>query len=80
MVRRRIQSAKAPGTRGGLRVSPAQVEAYLERVNFPADRGDLIAAARQAEAPDEVLGTLEGIPDFQYNDLVEVNRALVESQ
>lgn len=46
---------------------------YLNEVEYPADRGDLLRAARSREAPPAVLAVLEQLPEKTYashNDLL----------
>jgi len=45
---------------------------YLSRSLFPADRDRLCAAAREANAPDDVLAVLDRLPDGEYPNLVAV--------
>jgi hypothetical protein len=50
---------------------------YLHRSVFPADRATLLAAARDAQAPDDVLGELERLaPDTRFGTVEEVWMAL----
>lgn len=49
---------------------------YLERVNFPATKQELIDAADEADAPQEVIETLQAIDGEQFADLDEVEEAL----
>lgn len=43
-----------------------RVHEYLNDVAYPAGREDLIAYARDAGAPDEVVRTLERLPRRRY--------------
>ncbi|MFJ7151487.1 DUF2795 domain-containing protein [Streptomyces sp. NPDC100445] len=54
----------------------AEVLDALTDVSYPADRGRLLAAAREAEAPDEVVEALRAIPAAEYDGREEVARAL----
>jgi Protein of unknown function (DUF2795) len=73
------------GHRGGapIGMTPDEREArsrlgrYLNRSAFPADRAALTAAARAAQAPDDVLGALARLaPDGRYQTVSEVWTAL----
>lgn len=73
------------GHRGGAPagMSPDEREArsrlgrYLNRSAFPADRATLTAAARAAQAPDDVLGWLSQLaPEGRYQTVSEVWTAL----
>ncbi|GAA0744956.1 DUF2795 domain-containing protein [Dactylosporangium roseum] len=62
-----VNTARAPGTPVGM--SPQDVEArsnlgrYIPKASLPGDRDDLIAGASELNAPDEVLATLERLPE-----------------
>jgi len=50
---------------------------YLSRSAFPADRSTLTAAARAAQAPDDIVGALARLaPDRSYGTVSEVWSAL----
>jgi hypothetical protein len=56
-------------------VSAEQVVEYLDRVDFPAHRDDLVRAAEQAGAPEEVIKALRGMPPEEYASKDEVIRS-----
>ncbi|WP_256712592.1 DUF2795 domain-containing protein [Methanoculleus chikugoensis] len=58
----------APG-----RLSAAGLQVYLAGMNYPAGRQDLITHARQHDAPQSVLTTLEGFPDRTYRSAADVS-------
>ncbi len=47
-------------------VSPAEIQNYLRGADYPAKKNDLIAKAREAGAPQEVIDTLQNIPGDEY--------------
>jgi hypothetical protein len=49
---------------------------YLSRSLFPADPTRLRAAARQANAPDDVLALLDRLPEAEYLNIAEVWQAV----
>ena len=49
---------------------------YLEEVEFPADREDLVLAAKDAFAPDELISALENLPDVEFEDAKHVIASL----
>lgn len=53
----------------------ARFAAYLSRSVFPANAHTLRAAARAANAPDNVLALLDRLPDVQYVNVAEVWQA-----
>jgi hypothetical protein len=69
------------GAPGGMtpdeREARSRLGRYLNRSAFPADRSTLTAAARAAQAPDDVVGALARLePDYQYETVSEVWTAL----
>jgi Protein of unknown function (DUF2795) len=51
---------------------------YIEDVDYPASREDLVSAAKDKNAPQEVIELLEGLEErgSEYNDSDEVREAL----
>ncbi|MBA7465530.1 hypothetical protein ES707_00700 [subsurface metagenome] len=47
-------------------VTASRVHEYLRDVAYPASRQDLIDYARQGNAPDEIVRTLERLPERRY--------------
>lgn len=47
-------------------VTAGRVHEYLSDVAYPATRDDLIDYAREAGAPDEIVQTLERLPERRY--------------
>ena len=47
-------------------VTASRVHEYLSEVAYPASRQDLIDYARQNNAPDEIVRTLEQLPERRY--------------
>ena len=71
----------AGGAPGGMtpdeREARSRLGRYLSRSAFPADRSTLTAAARAAQAPDDVVGALARLaPDHRYATVSEVWTAL----
>ena len=46
--------------------NPIQVQKYLKGVNYPASKRDLVERARRQGADENVIYTLESIPDRTY--------------
>ncbi len=57
-------------------VNPIQVQKYLKGVNYPASRRDLIETARREGADQNVIATLERIPDRTYDGPTGVAREI----
>ncbi|MGW1589821.1 DUF2795 domain-containing protein [Streptomyces sp. NPDC002386] len=58
------------------RTTVPDVLAAIRGVGFPAGRDRLVAAARDANAPEEVLRALRGMPPDRYADREEVARSV----
>ena len=58
--------------------SEQNVLQYVEDVDYPASREDLVSAAKDKNAPQEVIELLEGLEErgSEYNDSDEVREAL----
>lgn len=48
----------------------------LREVHWPANKDDLVDAARAAGASNEVLGILDGLPEQDYADALSVTRLI----
>jgi hypothetical protein len=55
--------------------SAEQVVEYLNDVDLPAHRADLVRAAEQAGAPDHVVRALRAMPPEEYGSKAEVMRS-----
>jgi hypothetical protein len=49
-----------------------RIAAALRKADFPANRQDLINHARQAEADEQTVAALRGLPVGIYRNLVDV--------
>jgi hypothetical protein len=56
--------------------SVPEVLGALKDVDFPADKDELVTAARSAGAPEEVVKALRGIPPERYASREEVARSV----
>ncbi len=59
-------------------VSTAIIAQYLEGCSFPCSRQELINFARSKNAPNDVLNTLQLLPDRTYNSMAGVWDAIGE--
>jgi hypothetical protein len=48
----------------------------LREVRWPANKDDLVDAAREAGASNEVLAILDGMPEQDYHDVASVTRLI----
>ncbi len=65
-------------TRGVGGHSPANVQKYLRDVDYPASKDDLLAQARRNSAPQEILDTIERLPEDQFGGPQEVMKGYGE--
>ncbi|MHB8110942.1 MAG: DUF2795 domain-containing protein [Syntrophorhabdaceae bacterium] len=64
------------GGRGRDVASPAAVENYLKGIDFPANKKKLMQQARDNDAPEDVMHTIERLPEQQYNSPIDVSKAM----
>ena len=55
--------------------SPANIQAHLKGISYPARKEDLIAAARFNKAPQEVMDLLKELPKREYGGPQDVMQA-----
>lgn len=55
-------------------VSPAQVQDYLEGIDYPVNKNDLKKHAKDQGANQEVIDLLDKLPEKDYNSPVDVNK------
>lgn len=75
------QLARAVAQRGGDGratdvANPVEVQAFLEGVNYPSRKGDLLRAAESQRASAGVRSTIEQLPDRTFEDPTEVSEAI----
>ena len=76
-ISRRGGSQRAGG--GGQRAEkahPVSVQTFLEGVNYPTRKGDLLREAKSQRAGEEVRATIERLPDRRFGDPTEVSEAI----
>lgn len=57
-------------------VNPIQVQRFLKNVDYPASRLDLINVAKNEGADENVIATLEHLPDKEYDGPVGISREI----
>jgi Protein of unknown function (DUF2795) len=71
---------RASDKRGSARskepANPVEVQAFLEGVNYPARKGQLVKQAQREGANPNVRSTLERLPDKQFEDPTDVSEAI----
>ena len=65
-------------TRGLGGISPANVQNYLANVSYPTTKDELLRAARDNGAPDEIIQTIEQFELEEYGGPQEVMKAYGE--
>jgi hypothetical protein len=81
-----MQAARTPGARApDLRMTASRIPEepidlqfadVLREVHWPANKDDLVNAARDAGASNEVLAILDGMPEQDYLDASMVTRLI----
>ncbi|MDI3339836.1 MAG: DUF2795 domain-containing protein [Sphaerobacter sp.] len=61
---------------GHMMPSPAQVQKFLSGVDYPIDKNGLIARAREAGASQDVLSTLQRLPEKRFNSPTDVSEQI----
>jgi len=54
--------------------NPVSVESYLKGIDYPASKDDLIEKAKQNNAPEEVIQTLQQFSQGQYSSPIDVSK------
>ncbi|HOY10992.1 MAG TPA: DUF2795 domain-containing protein [Candidatus Paceibacterota bacterium] len=49
---------------------------YLSGINYPAKKEDLVNHAKSQNAPQDVIDTLEDLPDREYGGPTDVSSAI----
>lgn len=55
---------------------PNQIRSYITGVHFPAKKDDLVRAARDQNAPDDIIRNLESLPDREFRQENEVTQEM----
>jgi hypothetical protein len=58
----------------------AKVSKSLKGIHFPADKGKVIEYARKNSAPDDVMDTIQKMPDEQYDSMANVWHAVSQEK
>jgi hypothetical protein len=67
-------------TRGVGGQSPANLQKYLRDVGYPATKQDLLAQARRNEAPQEIIDTIQRIPEDEFGGPQDVMKGYGQIQ
>lgn len=70
------QAGKHADNDGHKIVNPIQIEKYLNHVDYPASKDELLEAAQKEGADENVMRTLEDLPDDTFEGPVGVSKAI----
>lgn len=76
MNKQQLAQAIGRGNGAAETASPVSVQAFLEGVNYPSRKGDLLREAKSQRAGEEVRSTIERLPDRRFGDPTEVSEAI----
>ena len=68
------EKSSAGGMGSPKKSSPAAVERYLNGINFPADKENLIKQAQENQVPEDVLQVLNQFEDKEYESAIDVSK------
>jgi len=57
-------------------VNPVQVQRFLSGIDYPVRKDALLEAAREHGADDNVISTLERLPDREFNSPNDVSEEI----
>lgn len=58
------------------KVNPIQLQKYLKGINYPARLKDIVEAARTNKADQNILQTLEQMPEREYKNPAEISKEI----
>ncbi len=56
------------------KVNPIQLQKYLKGIEYPADRETILESARGNGADQDIISTLEQLPDREYKNPAEISK------
>jgi hypothetical protein len=56
--------------------TPIELQKHLSGVDYPASKDDLLAAAREQGAPDDVIAALETVQEDEFDSPTAVSSAV----
>ncbi len=54
---------------------PAELQKYLKGVDYPASKEDLVSAAEENDAPEDVIDALQDLTEDEFDDPTAVQQA-----
>jgi len=58
--------------------NPIQMQKYLSGVDYPTSKDDLVAAAKDQGAPDDVVSALESLEGDTFDSPTDVSKGVSE--
>jgi hypothetical protein len=56
--------------------NPIQVQKFLSGMNYPANKDEIVKHARSRGADDNIMDTLERLPDDDFETPADVSKAI----
>ena len=57
------------------KTTPFAVDTFLKDIDFPCTKDDLLSHAKQKNAPDSVIKTIQGMPNEEFSSADDVMKA-----
>lgn len=76
MTGQQSKGGKESTQRGQGKVSAAEIEKYIDGVDFPCQKNGLIQQAQSNHAPQEVMDVLKNTPDKEYSSAADLSKGL----
>lgn len=57
-------------------VNPIQVQKFLKGIDYPADKKTLVSTAKKEGADNNVVSTLDKLPEMNYNSPNDVTQQI----
>jgi hypothetical protein len=59
-----------------MKANPIEVQKHLKGMEYPASRDELVQAAEDNDAPEDIVDALRGLPEQEYDGPDDVMEAL----
>lgn len=56
--------------------NPIEIQKFLEGIDFPATKDDIIETAQNNDAGQEIFDLLEKLPEKEYQSLIEISQEI----
>jgi hypothetical protein len=73
---KKSQPDKSQPKKSQREIGITDVQKYIDGIDFPAGKNELLDHARQKDAPDEILELMKNFPSQQYGSPTDVSRAM----